>query len=284
MIEDVRVDYFTITCSLSNAKPLWDKAKKAALDLEQTLQMRPWHFYGYNGFIYGNGSSGHFAYGEAKTDLQGVIVQASGDLAMRYVSGFFLDVTRWTRIDLAVTAELAQPEPTLCKGYYDWIVQNYGGPRQYSLIQNNKGGNTLYIGSRVSSEFGRVYDKGVELNNNEYAPGKLYRYEVELKRDKAKSAASSLMSHTLRQSNIVHPIAVTVYDWFCRKDIPPRFNRRDSEGLDLGMVASNRGGDKLQWLQKQVSPTVRDMLASGDRRVLDALGITDYYTLQSRQG
>ena len=277
----VGVDYFTITCQLSNAEQVWKQAKRIAQDLDGALKQRQWRFFGYQGFVYSAGSSGHFAYGDSGSELQGAIVQASGEMAQRYVTTFFMDVARWSRIDLTVDCELKTPEPTLCLGYYDWIIANTGKSRRYSLIQSNLGGQTLYVGSRASEEFGRVYDKGAESGGG-FPLGALWRYEVELKGDAAKSAASSLMSHTLRQSSTTHAIAVTVFDWFDRRNVPPRFSRRLSDGLDLKAVATNRGSDRLVWLRKQVSPTVRDMLASGDRRVLDALGVTEYYNLERK--
>lgn len=282
-IENVSVDYFTCTQKLSKSDEVYAKAKDISKLLELNYRPRPWHFFGYTGWSYSNpGNGGHFAYGEAREEIMGTIVQASGYFATRYVDWFLTSDLRWTRVDLCVDCQLEIAAPNLAIDYYTWVCEKGQQQRKYGLVQNTMGGTTLYVGSRQSYEFGRVYDKGIESKTIDQQ-GKLWRYEVELKQDKAKAAVQSLVSFHAREKQYSHPIAVTVYDWFDRRDIPPIWKRHSSESLNLMVRTETKHEDqKLLWLRKQVSPTVREMLASNKREVLDALGITEFYRLRRK--
>ena len=282
-IETVAVDYFTVTEKLSRSKDLYDQVREINKTLDLTFKQRQWKFFGYDGFIYrGPNGKGHFAYGEASTEIMGTIVQASGYFAQRYVEEFLCCDARWARVDLCVDCQLEVPAPNLAMDYYTWAKENGGGKRTYSIIQNTMQGSTLYVGSRSSYDFGRVYDKGMEISR-ENEPGKVWRYEIELKQERAKAAVNSLMSYHSRNQNTSHAIAVTVYDWFDRRNVPPVFKRKDSEGLNLSVkLETPHETQKLLWLRKQVSPTVRELLSDNKREVLDALGITEFYRLRRK--
>jgi DNA relaxase NicK len=283
-IKKVGIDYFTLTIHSLKGREVWDKCRTIHKTLEGQYKERDWRFYGYHGFVFSSGSGGHFAYGDSHSEVMGTIVQASGLFAQRYVKEFFVTSARWTRLDLCVDVELSELAPDLAQNYYDWITDHTDSrQRKYSLVINNRGGSTLYVGSRQSDEFGRCYDKGVEENDGAI-PGRLWRYEIELKREKAKQAALSIASYATREKTYSHPVAVTVYDWFCRRNVPPVYKRTDAEGLDLHVDALSKTDDaRLIWLRKQVSPTVRELLMSDRREVLDALGITDYYKLDRKR-
>lgn len=277
-VENVSIDYFTLTCNGRGQEKLWSTVREISKDLERTYVNKPWRFFGYAGYLYSGNSLGHFAYGDSGNAAMGSIVQASGIFSSRYITKFFTEFSRWTRIDLAVDVKMEVPALHLCDDYYKWVTtRSLTGHRKYSLVVNNLGGSTLYVGSRQSEEFGRVYDKGVEEGLG-LQPGIKYRYEVELKGDKAKQGALQLMSFQSRGNGLSHPICVTVYDWFCRREVPPTFKRSNCEGLDL-IVTSKAPMEesKLLWLKKQVSPTVREFLSTDRREVLDILGITDFY-------
>lgn len=125
-----------------------------------------------------------------------------------------------------------------------------------------------------------MYDKGIE-ERSEDRPGTKWRYEVELKGNKAKQAAYQLQAYSAREATITHPIAVTVYDWFNRREVPPLFKRTDAESLDLSLrTKTNTDDARLIWLRKQVAPTVREFLMSERREVLDALGVTDFFRVK----
>lgn len=278
-IDNVTIDYFTVTATNNNGGSLWIPASKIVETLGLSLQQKPWRFFGYQGLIFSHKNMGHFAYGEASMDIMGVIVQASGEYANRFIDNFMNDHTRWSRVDLTVDVMLKEPEPTYLNVTYDWIVKNGIKTRKYSLIQDAFGGTTLYVGSRQSEEFGRVYDKGAELGL-ELPLGSKWRYEIELKGQKAKVAIEKLKILGSTGRNRTGTIATTVNDWFVHRDVVPLFARDKAMGLDLRLQASTPNEDqKLLWLRKQVAPTVKEFLSSNRREVLDALGITEFYRL-----
>jgi len=283
IVKNVRVDYFTITSTLGNGTALWIPAHRALESLKASggYKSSIWHFFGYQGTVVKKPAMGHFAYGEANTDLMGVIVQASGALADRFVLDFLEPSHRWTRLDLAVDVSQETPSPSFLQGVYDWIVRNETGPRKYSLIQNNMGGTTLYVGSRQSEEFGRVYDKGAEMGRS---AGLEWRYEIELKGDKAKHAAKVLAEMHKGHRDKSGAISSTVYDWFLKRSVPPIWPRGNTEAIDLRVKATTTNDDqRLLWLKTTVSPTVKEMLSLGKVEVLEALGITDFYRMERRR-
>lgn len=280
-IRSVGVDYFTLTVPMNKADDTYQAAKNISVYLEGALRQKPWRFFGYHGYIYSHPTMGHFAYGESDNDIMGVIVQSSGMMSHRYLHMFASPAHRWTRVDLRVDVRSFFQKPCLASECYQWIVENGIRSRTYSLIKNTLGGETLYIGSRTSEEFGRMYDKGIDMGE---VAGRLWRYEIELKRSKAKAAVSSLLTYMSRSSQSEAAIAVTVYDWFDKRQVPPIFRRSDTKGLDLRVQMQEELTDdtKLVWLRKQVSPTVRDMLSTGRREVLEALGILDFYAVRRK--
>lgn len=282
-ISDVRVDYFTVTSTLGNGTALWVPAQKAIANLEAVggYHRREWHFFGYQGIVLTKKNTGHFAYGEANNEEMGTIVQASGHLADRYVFDFLSPLSRWSRLDLAVDVKTETSSPSFLQGCYDWIVSNGIKARKYSLIQNNMGGTTLYVGARSSNEFGRCYDKGAELGEEE---GKHWRYEIELKDTKAKHAIKVLQSMHTGKVDKSGAISSTVYDWFLKRSIPPIWRRGDTDGIDLKVTAKTSTDDqRLLWIKTSVAPSVKEMLSVGKVEVLDALGITDFYRVERRR-
>lgn len=281
----VAVDFFTLTVARDSTSRVWAITEEIRRTLLTSYRLSDWRFFGYQGHKFTAHNQGHFAWGFSPYDDMGVIVQASGNLCNRFVDRYLQDEARWSRIDMAVDCEIPEANPNLCGIYYNWIIQNkIHKERKYALIQSSDGGTTLYVGSRSSEEFGRVYDKGEEAALP-YAPGHLWRYEIELKGDKAKQAVRSLMSLVGAYKDKQTAISATVYDWFDKRSVPPLFRRATVGGLDLKVQVSDKTDDeRLIWLRKQVSPTVKELIMSGNRDVLDALGITEFFTLSRKGG
>lgn len=183
-----------------------------------------------------------------------------------------------SRLDLSVTVELAKANQGLAR---DSMPPKPTGPRNYTLISGTKPGETLYVGSRTSSQFGRLYDKGAESGQQE--EGKLWRYEVELKSPRSKIVSDLLLTWMDGEAVLSHPsssLAVAekiipfVYDWFDEREVKPVFDR---EGKNELVVQIGRGvttdQKKIEWLTSQVRPTVQDFLSRGlEERLAEALG------------
>lgn len=281
---NVQIDYFTITADRAAEPEIWAITKPINEALSGGYRQKQWRFFGYEGVMFHGKDAGHFAWGVSPYDTMGIIVQASGYLCNRYVDKFLIREARWSRLDIAVDCEFQEADPALCEVYYNWIAKNARDKRrQYALIKSSLGGQTLLIGNRASEEYGRFYDKGVE-EKSQYAPGHKWRYEIELKGDKAKKGALGLMSLVGANADPARAMVSTVYDWFDKHDVPPLFRRSVGKGIDLRLTMSTPTDDKrLLWLRKQVSPTVRDLILTGNRDVLDALGITEFYNLERRR-
>lgn len=278
-----QIDYFTITTNRESEPEVWKITKPINDVLTGSYKQSQWRFFGYQGTIFSAREYGHFAWGVSPYDEMGMIVQASGFLCNRFVNRYLIREARWSRLDIAVDCVFPEGDPFLCERYYDWVSKNVRDKkRQYAIIKSTLGGTTLYVGSRASEEFGRVYDKGVEEKAS-YQAGHKWRYEIELKGDKAKAGALSLMSMVGAYGDPARAMVGTVYDWFDKRDVPPLFRRSSGPGLDLKLTMSTPTDDKrLLWLRKQVAPTVKELIMSNKREVLDALGITDFYNLSRK--
>lgn len=185
-----------------------------------------------------------------------------------------------TRVDFQVTVELPKAIRGLAENYYASMCDCK--KRKYALIKNSKGGSTLYVGSRQSEQFGRVYDKGVE--SGEFKPGLLWRYEVELKGHRGDAIARRLLAYhpagnTERigemNRSVRSAIVPAVYDWFEERGVPPLFDKSGDNELVVEIGRTVTTDDrKLEWLTSQVKPTVQDFVARGlEDKLEEALGI-----------
>lgn len=176
-----------------------------------------------------------------------------------------------SRLDLAVDIEYELPVATLARDLYRGRMHksSRNGRRcARSLTVSSDGGATVYFGKRVSENFGRVYDKGVEQQACE--PGKWWRWEVELKGATAWHVSSQMKE--LETSAAF--CRAFVHDWF--RDRAP-FCYRTTDAIKLCQLkprASDRAR-QLEWLAKGVRPTVAKLVEwYGRDRVLHALGLS----------
>jgi len=205
----------------------------------------------------------------------GWLLMASGEAAPYVWKKGLLSKSRITRIDLQVTAELDRPVPNLPEDWYNDIrrQRKYTQRRQYGLIQNTGGGQTLYAGSRQSAQYGRFYDKGVESKSA--GSGKLYRYEVELKKPLAGSLADYLITSLQDGIYPEKELLWYVYNWWLDRGVVPVFNPKKTDLIKLTAIKVTTDNDKkLAWLKNQVAPTVGKLIDAGlEDDILDALGL-----------
>lgn len=231
-----------------------------------------WSFYGYQGFIIRE--NGHLAYGE-RTE-QGNLIQAGGDMASQSWQDIAGVADNITRFDICVDVLLNQDDTTIARVCYDWVKQSKVGVRnrKYGLIQGNTG-DTLYVGSRQSTQFGRVYDKSGQMG---LAAGRIWRYELELKGKPAWQMASVLLEKCGRAEDdpksLGKAIVNTVYHWFSDRMVEPLFEH-NGKGIAVSTVRATTALDqKLTWLRKQVRPSVLALISRGyEQEVIDALGL-----------
>lgn len=183
-----------------------------------------------------------------------------------------------TRIDLAVDVWLEQPRDQVKQSARVVLSQHLDTRLKYTYItgiegqSRNRAGDTLYIGSRQSAQFGRLYDKG--LQKGTAPPGKWLRYEVEYKAGAAFQMAREALQ--LEPGQLPEFISCAVHSWFQRRDVPPVFQpATDTPGLIIrSEMKQTTATKKLAWLTSQVKPTVQYLFEQGMRsETLRALDI-----------
>jgi hypothetical protein len=272
------VDWITLTTRSESRGAFWldffHQLSIAKSDEKSLFCKRKWRALGYSGY-----SIEGMRYGYSET--LGYIIIATGDIGNVTWRSLIGPSTRVTRIDLACTVSLGMEYNNLSSAYYRYVEglreESKLGGRKYSLIRNLDGGQTLYVGSRKSGEFGRVYDKGAEARE---VPGFRWRYEVEYKKPRSGLVAEALAA--VKEKNGGHIVA-TVHDWFADRMVPPLFSGSEERLRLETHVRLTSHEKKLAWLRKYVRPSVQELIASGRRdETLSALGLDGYELKEPR--
>jgi len=271
------VDWLTVTTDKKAVGNSWADVFASIANENGYEFTKPWSFWGFEGW-----QTNHCRYGVRFTTEEYILIVSSApaDLVWRDICPTARSITR---VDLAVTTELEEVHPGLPQDYYRITVPP-GGPSKlkYSLVQNSNGGQTLYVGSRHSEQFGRVYDKGAERRGT---PGKTYRYEVVLRKDVAPNLVKSLLASASvagSKEALSSQITSFVWDWFDNREVVPIFERLGDFSSHIEVEATLTTTDrKLQWLKKSISPTVRKLMAMGrTQEVIEALSLEGFMGIE----
>lgn len=206
-----------------------------------------------------------FGYNEKR----GYILIASSDRANMLWPEIQAGPKRITRLDLCVDIVLPACRPLARESFALNSDNAEKGNRKYTLWGGNDGGSTLYVGSRQSSQYGRLYDKGVESGLAE--PGLYWRFEVEFKKPLSMAMADNLTG--LRGRSLDTEITNQVATWFVDRNVLCAENiARGQARPVMAMQRQTTVDRKLAWLRTQVSPTVRMLMEAGlGRQVVLAL-------------
>lgn len=263
------VDYLTITVK--------DRAARERVFLEfdriKLMLMKSghhpenWTFKGYAGLSIGSARWG--------TREDSDIAILSGHEAYVNWLPFAMLARNVSRLDLQVTVTLQRPWTELATQAYDWLENNPDLRRKnltYTILNNTNGGVTLYVGSRASDQYGRFYDKGKE-QSKDAEKGIKWRYEVEFKGDRAKKVLDQLKMQCAKE-DVENAIASTVYVWFVAREIPPVWSI-NAQPMSLDMKATVTSDElKLDWITRQVRPTIRRLMDHGkSEELMIALGL-----------
>lgn len=124
-----------------------------------------------------------------------------------------------------------------------------GTARKYSRVTSNDGGDTIYIGSRQSEKFIRIYDKAAESK----LPGELWtRFEIETKSDVARAVASLLLS-TSRWTAVFDELANGMLGDLTILKLGAFYSLGE---VPIGIPKITRIGDREKWISDQVIPAV----------------------------
>jgi hypothetical protein len=266
------IDYLTITVqSKESRQDLYERAVSGIKTNGGDATIKSWTFKGYKGLRCEGLSWG--------TREDSDICMLSGYDAASAWEVFLPVAENISRLDLQVTTTLTVPWPGLTTLYYDWLTENKRDLsfKKFILLTGSDDGSTLYIGSRLSDQFGRIYDKGVE-SKLDTPPGKVWRFEVEFKNARAGRVAEQLRSYigTERVSStaVGDRILSTTKVWFGSRECPVLWESA-SQPMLLDVVARITSDDVLlNWLSSQVRPSVRRLRDRGKlNETLRALGL-----------
>jgi hypothetical protein len=263
------VDYLTITVKDRAARERvfleFDRIKLMMMKAGHTPEK--WSFKGYAGLSIASARWG--------TRPDSDIAILSGHEAYLNWLPFAMLARNVSRLDLQVTVTLQRPWPALATMAYDWLEDNPDLRRKnltYTVLNNTDGGATLYVGSRASDQYGRFYDKGKEQDKNA-KKGKEWRYEVEFKGDRAKKVLDQMKAKAGTE-DIENAISSTVHMWFAAREIPPVW-AKNGQPMSLDVAATVTSDElKLDWITRQVQPTIRRLIDHGKSdELMIALGL-----------
>lgn len=178
-----------------------------------------------------------------------------------------------SRLDLQLTVEHTPADSSLGRINFRRAAGHEGRPGQKPIvteIHDTKGGWTVAIGSRISDQYGRHYDKGVEAKVGR--PGEIWRYEVEYKRAMAKKVAAQMAL----SGKVPDDAARSVWQWWSSRGILP--TPREPRGCLIDTRHPARlPSQYLEYFESKVSRSVRRAIDShGLHPVLRALGLLPY--------
>jgi DNA relaxase NicK len=205
----------------------------------------------------------------------GILLRGTGGVSTSFFEAIATADLHVSRLDLQVTVWLTGSE-----GHVGRIARNdaayfrHSHPkeakRRITTIESEDGGYTLYIGSKSSEHYCRLYDKEAE-SSNEYYKG-AWRYEVELHNDAATTAARYLLGNSLQLETIT---ASTVRQYYQARGVQvPWYTQEELNALRPAAVLESDDARSLKWLAQQVKPTVARLMRNGyTASVLEALGV-----------
>lgn len=264
-VRDIGIDYLTLV-ALDHAEA--DSLSSMAYSMcrsqvRRGFQESPWGGMGYKGF-----KTEGLQWGERD---DGVIVRLSGELSKWEWWDYYQVCNHATRVDFQTTVAVELPTNLVVQQHYAQARRFWStrcdGPT-VTLMKDNLGGATLYIGKRQSRQLLRCYAKDAQSKSPTWSM--CVRYEGEFHDCRARMLLEGLSNAT----DAPRVIAATVHEMFGTRGVSPRFviNRA---GLQCKPTMMPTDVDrKLAWLETQVKPSVQWLLdhVSVDQ-VISVLGL-----------
>jgi len=207
-------------------------------------------------------------------------IRYSGEAAARYGLAHSASSTSYSRADCALTQSLRSPrrgEAARIFRHLGRLPRAAGQPRKRTFTESEEGGQTVTLGSRTSDVYLRVYDYGIA---HDCAPvGCRWRYEAELKGDRADWAVALLRSGEVRELAMAALVRTIFTD--------RRIDLEDMTGgaaIKLDPLTKTSRMKRLEWLQKQVRPAVERLIRDGQlEAAITALGLDPYVTINPKK-
>lgn len=152
-----------------------------------------------------------------------------------------------TRLDLAKDATNATfGLPDFERGVSDGRFE--GTSHKAASVKSSDGGMTVYVGSRQSEQFLRVYDKGIESKQG----GDWVRAEIELKGDRA-----NLVGKLIAGGEDLNNLFCSMARRMCRMEHKGWNELLEASAL-VGLPKIEKQSDRERWIAAQVTPAVSE--------------------------
>lgn len=207
--------------------------------------------------------------------FDGLFVRFTGAWADKAFWNVFYPGMHVSRLDLQVTYWNGPK-----REYTGNTARRQANDKNATLVKNKRrkvwevcsddGGHSVYVGSRKSEQYCRVYNKGAESKEKRYQHS--WRYEVEYHNQYATSIAEQLYRRSDEREQVV---SATVAQFFNERGITvpwtsdKKFVIMPSNEQPVSDIQTS-----LEWLRKQVRPTVKRLIGLGFRgNVIEALAL-----------
>lgn len=212
--------------------------------------------------------------------LDGSVLFSSGQDAMNITHMLVNDYDylelKTTRVDLCVDVALELPKRGWLRGLRESeaFSENQSRANRSTTLIESTTGDTLYIGSRKSGRFGRIYDKSAAYG---VVLGSVYRFELETKKQVAPAVFKKLFPEKEDST-----YSFDLFASRCRSLIQTQF-RQWGVDIDLGAkdkeqvraeVRVSTLESQLEWLSRSVKPVVVKLIKTGHQsQMFEALGL-----------
>lgn len=270
VIAEAGIDWLTATIDRNSSE--WGYVVgKAERELMQHKSegnvLKEGTMYGYSGFRAGANFLGH------KDDRS--LIQFTSDRAALAFERTYSEALHYSRLDIQATVRYDDSYQDIANYAYTHAeAANSNLPvarrRKLQIIENNDGGSTCYIGSRLSEQYARIYNKDVESGLDHYK--NCWRYEIVLRNELATNAAKSFFWLDERRESAMLRY---IHDWLSQRGIVSTYPAPgEVVVIPTVLISKSDNQRKLEWLSSQVAPTVRHLLSVGlGDRMLLALGL-----------
>jgi len=271
-ILDAGIDWFTVTVDDGlRSQFVSAKAERLLLAAEERGEKREW----VNRLGFSGDRTEHFFVGKRDTKT---LVIGTG-LEAKEQGAFFLGLaTNVTRLDLAVTLRDDDVDRDWTKIAYNQASMDGrvdSGLLKTHRIEGTPDGRTLYIGSRASDRYIRIYDKTAESKG--IWPERSWRWEVEYKRPRAGMVAARLLRQGSSPNAVVDIVSSALAD--LRVKLP-------CDHIPSGWLAKRPrlmtdDETRLVYTTRVIGPFIKRLIDSvGEDRVTAALqeaGLGEHY-------
>lgn len=245
---DAGIDYVRVTSSDTRAKVRMGEyfARVAQRDAKLGYKVVKGGCFGFYGH-----KTRHALYGDKKewALLQASGYEAKGGLKLAH------EGIQASRVDLQLTyrVETGMVENTIREAYRAACAHEAPERRhmKVSMIEQRAKAQTVYLGSRASDVFFRIYDKFEESGKEEYRD--CVRFELELKGRASKALWQQLSNGCM---SLLQALEMVVHMLAERGVMVPN---QDIQDMDILLPPRQKTSEEstAAWLKKQVSPVLR---------------------------